>query len=79
MDDELKAMRQENAAMHAETRRHIDIAFESSNRKLELLAEGLALTREELARTTRALGEKIERTAAETQAMIIERLEGSTH
>ncbi|MEA2488941.1 MAG: hypothetical protein QOH21_733 [Acidobacteriota bacterium] len=81
MDDELKAilealrqdnvdMRKENAEMHAETRRHFEILMEASNHKIELLAEGVALTREELARTTTALDEKIDRTAAETQAML---------
>lgn len=70
MRDEYAAMRQENAAAHAETRHLIVVAMEATNQKLQLLVESIAHTREEFARTGARLGETIERTAAETQAMI---------
>jgi predicted nucleic acid-binding Zn-ribbon protein len=69
-DDELKSLleslRRENAAAHVETRRHFDVVIEGARRDVRLVAEGVAQTREELAR----LETKVEQTAAETQAMI---------
>jgi uncharacterized protein (DUF3084 family) len=64
--EEFVAVRQENAAAHAETRRHFEVALEGNRSEIRLVAEGVVQTREELGR----LDEKIERTAAETQAMI---------
>ena len=98
-DDELKAffaslqrenaaMREENAAVHAETRRHFDAAVaetrrhfdvvttetrrhfdvvtEGTRNEIQLVAESVLHLNEKLGRTD----ERIERTAAETQAMI---------
>lgn len=69
-DDDLKrlfdSMRQENAAAHSETRRHFDVVTEGTRREIQLVAESVLLLSEKLARTD----EKIDRTAAETQAMI---------
>jgi hypothetical protein len=70
MREETTAIRQENAAAHAETRHLFVMALEAFEHKIQLVAEGVALTREELARAAAGLDEKIERTAAETQAMI---------
>ena len=76
-DDELKNLfdslqqnlRQEIQQGDAETRRHFDVALEATDHKIELVAEGVALTREELVRVAARLDEKIDHTAAETQAM----------
>lgn len=77
-DDELKNLfdslqqdlRKEIQQGNAELRRHMDVALEATDHKIELVAEGVALTREELARVEARLDEKIDRTSAETQAMI---------
>ena len=66
----IEALRQENAAAHADTRRYFDIALEAPKHEIQLVAEGLAMTREQLARTTAEFSERLERTAAEAQAMI---------
>ena len=54
MDDELRqvldAMRQENAAAHAETRRHFDIVAEALRHELRLVAEGVGLLTERIDR-----------------------------
>jgi hypothetical protein len=83
--EENVSIRKENAAMHTETRqlfvttiernnadlRHFFVVTtESMRRDIQLLAEGLAQTRVDLARTATELDAKIDRTAAETQAMI---------
>jgi len=88
MRQENAAMRQENDAAHAETRRHIAVAQEANKHEIQLVAEIVVYTREELVRKVRELDEKIDSTAAETQAMIkfshgelrarVERLESST-
>ena len=80
-DDDLKhlleSMRQENAAAHSETRRHFevvadetrrhfDVVTEGTRKDIQLVAESVLLLGEKLTRTD----EKIDRTAAETQAMI---------
>ena len=64
-----QSLRQEIQQGDAETRRHFDVALEATDQKIELVAEGVALTREELARVAARLDEKIDHTAAETQAM----------
>ncbi len=63
-------MREENAAAHADTRRHFEVLTEGSRKDIQLVAESVLLLREKLDRTASSLDEKIERTAAETQAMI---------
>jgi threonine aldolase len=69
-DDDLKrlfdSMRQENAAAHSETRRHFEVLSEGARKDIQLVAESVLHLNEKFARTD----EKIERTAAETQAMI---------
>ncbi len=69
-DDDLKrlfdSMRQENAVAHSDTRRHFEVLAEGTRKDIQLVAESVLLMSEKLARTD----EKIERTAAETQAMI---------
>jgi len=87
-------MREENAAAHADTRRHFEVLTEGTGKDIQLVAESVLLLGEKLDRTATSLDEKIDRTAAETQAMIkfshvetdrprgqarVERLEGSTH
>jgi threonine aldolase len=73
-DDDLKrlfdSMRQENAAAHSDTRRHFEVLSEGTRKDIQLVAESVVLLSENLARTAKGLDEKIERTAAETQAMI---------
>ena len=91
-DDELKnlfaglqrenaGMREDNAAAHAETRRHVevlteetrrhfDVVTEGTRKDIQLVAESVQLLSEKLDRTAERLDEKIDRTAAETQAMI---------
>jgi chromosome segregation ATPase len=54
----------------AETRRQIGVAREATKHDVDLVAESVLQTREELRRTRLALDEKIEHTAAETQSMI---------
>lgn len=69
-DDDLKrlfdTMRQESAAAHSETRRHFEVLTEGMRKDTQLVAESVLHLSERLSRTD----EKIERTAAETQAMI---------
>lgn len=69
-DDDLKrlfdSMRQENTAAHSDTRRHFEVLAEGTRKDIQLVAESVLRLSEKLARTD----EKIERTAAETQAMI---------
>jgi hypothetical protein len=73
-DDDLKrlfeSMRQENAAAHAETRRHFDVVTEGTRNDIRLVAESVVLLSDKLDRTATSLDGKIDRTAAETQAMI---------
>ena len=73
MDDDLKrlveAMRQENAAARQETRRHFDVVLERIETRFDFLAETVQHVSEELQRTRVSLDEKIEQSAAETQAM----------
>jgi hypothetical protein len=73
-DDELKrlfdSLRQENAAAHAETRRHFEVLTEGTRKDIQLVAESVTLLSDKLDRTATSLDEKIGRTAAETQAMI---------
>ena len=54
MDDELRQvledMRRENAAAHADTRRHFDIVAEDLRHQLRLVAEGVGLLTERIDR-----------------------------
>lgn len=83
--EETAAARQESAAAHAETRRLFSETVEriaTENRhffaagaeglrhEIQLVAEGVAATREQLVRTAADHAERIERVGAETQAMI---------
>lgn len=63
-------MRQENAAAHAETRRHFDVIAESFAKNSDTLAESVIATNERVERRLGGLDEAIERTATDTQAMI---------
>lgn len=69
-DDDFKrlfgTMRQESAAAHSETRRHFEVLAEGMRKDTQLVAESVLQLSERSSRTD----EKIERTAAETQAMI---------
>lgn len=73
-DDDLKrlieGLRQENSALHAETRRHFDVALEAAKHETRLVAEGIAAAREAMDRRATALEERMERGFAETQAMV---------
>jgi SMC interacting uncharacterized protein involved in chromosome segregation len=59
-----------SAESHEETRRHFDVAVERIETRFDLLAETVQHVNEELQRTRVGLNEKIEQSAAETQAMI---------
>lgn len=63
-------MREENATAHIETRRYIEAVLEAFKHEIRLVAEGVGQMRDDLTRAVAALDQKIERTAAETQAMI---------
>jgi gas vesicle protein len=54
----------------AETRRHFDVVAEGLRHEIQLVAESVVQTREELGRTTADQAAKIERAVVETQAMI---------
>lgn len=73
-DEELKglfaASREENAAAHAETRRHFDVTAEALRKDIRAVTEGVAGVDEKLDRDVERLEEKIDRGFAETQAMI---------
>ena len=68
IDDDLRrlleSMQRENAAAHAETRRHFDIAVEDGAKRFDQLAESIVSVHEELQRTRTTLEEKVERSAA---------------
>ena len=74
IDDELKrlldSMRQENSAAHEDTRRHFDVAVESTKNEVRLVAESVAHLNEEFQRETNTLRQEMGRGFAETQAMI---------
>lgn len=53
-----------------EIRRHFDVVAERLEKRFDLLAEADQFVNEGLQRTQTSLDEKIEKTAAETQAMI---------
>jgi uncharacterized protein YceH (UPF0502 family) len=63
-------MREENAAAHYETRRHFDVMTEGTRKDIQLVAESVGLLTGKLEHTATSLDAKIDRTAAETQAMI---------
>lgn len=54
----------------AETRRHLEVRIEASRDETRLVAEGVVNVAEQLKQTEQRLDEKIDRTAAETQAML---------
>ena len=63
-------MREENAAAHADTRRHFEVLTEGTRKDIQIVAESVLHLSEKLDRTAINLDGKIDRTAAETQAMI---------
>jgi hypothetical protein len=81
-DDELKRLLEANAAearrhfdetadrLAAENRRYFDVAMESNKHEIGLIAEKVTRLDEKLDLTSAHLEQKIEQTAAETQAMI---------
>jgi hypothetical protein len=72
MDDDLKRLlgtiRKESAAAHVDTRRYFDVVSEATRQEIRTVAESVALVNEKLDITALRLDEKIQRTAAETQA-----------
>ncbi|HEV7768323.1 MAG TPA: hypothetical protein VGQ76_25210 [Thermoanaerobaculia bacterium] len=70
MRQEFAEVRLENVGMHAETRRSFDVTAERLRSDIQLVAEVLAQTRKDLTRIAGELDAKIDRTAAETQALI---------
>lgn len=69
-DDEFKRLVEVVQTSGTETRRHFDIALERMEKNFELLAESIATVDDGLSRARVALEQKIESTAAETQAMM---------
>jgi phospholipid N-methyltransferase len=80
-DDELKhlfdalqrdnvALRQDLATARAEMRRHFDVTVERLETKFDTLVEGVTSINGNLSRRIDVVEESIERTAADTQAMI---------
>jgi hypothetical protein len=62
--------RKESAAAHLETRHLFEVSVEQMKSWFNLLAEGIQTVDEKLDRRTTALDQKIDQTAAETQALI---------
>ena len=48
-------MREENAAAHAETRRHFDVVTEATRKDVQIVAESVALLSDKLERTATSL------------------------
>lgn len=69
-DDELKRLFDELRQEHVETRRHFDVSTEETRGEIRLVAESVVSVDEKLDRVAARLDEKIEKTAADTQAMI---------
>lgn len=73
-DDELKALFEglgrANDAEHEETRRHFDVVADRLEKRFDFLAETVQHLSGQMQNTRVELAEKIDQTAAETQAMI---------
>lgn len=73
-DDELKrlfdSMRQENAAAHAETRRHFEVLTEGTQYEIRVVAASVAGVNEKLDREAGDIRDEMRRGFTETQAMI---------
>jgi len=73
MDDDLKryldAIEERDAAEHAETRRHFDLSMETIRAEIQLLANLIAQLSEKVDAIN--INATVERTTAETQALII--------
>ncbi len=73
-DDDMKglleAMRRENLAAHADTRRHFDVVTEGTRHEIRLVAESVAHSSEKLDREAGDIRDEMRRGFAETQAMI---------
>ena len=65
-DDDLRRLFDSLRQEHSDTRRHFEVLTEETRKDIQVVAESVLNVNEKLARTD----EKIERTAAETQAMI---------
>ena len=70
MRQENAAKWQENAAAHAETRRHFEVIAERLEKKIDAVAESVAIVDEKLDRETADIREEMRRGFADTQAMI---------
>jgi hypothetical protein len=70
LTEALGALRRENVAMHEETRRHFDVTTERIEGRFSLLAESVQHIDMKLDRKVAELSERIDTSAAETQAMI---------
>jgi flagellar motility protein MotE (MotC chaperone) len=64
------AMRRENAAGHAETRRYFDVTAESVRNEIRFVAEAVAQLEEKVDRETESIREEMRQGFADTQAMI---------
>lgn len=68
IDEELRsllaAMRENQAAANADTRRHFDVANEATRHEIQLVAEAVAQGNEKLDGRALALDEAVQRTAA---------------
>lgn len=70
-EDDLRRLAELTAAhLGAETRRHFDTVAERLENKIAALGESVSLLDQKLERKASGLEERVERTAAETQAMI---------
>ena len=63
-------MREENAAAHAETRRHFEVLTEGTRKDIQIVAESVAVLNEKLDREAGDIREEMRRGFTETQAMI---------
>ena len=77
--DIVAGLRQEIQQEAVETRRHIAVAYEATQRQILLLAEGIGSVGEQLGRTEARLDQKIDESAEQTRTLIIfshEQLDG---
>jgi len=73
-DEELKrlfeSLRTNNEAMHAETRRHFDVALESARDDFKVVADKTQMVGERLTREAEQIRHEMRSGFAETQAML---------
>lgn len=65
-DDELKQLL---STMHAETRRHFDVAIESVKREVQIVAEGVAMLEQKVERENESMRQEMRQGFAETQEL----------